>query len=426
MLRITVPYSAIPAWFAIGTPASAAMPVRSRTHFPIPVSRSAARALRSRVAPVLLVALALLGGPAAAQAPGTPGCGCDGGAAPGPFGPGTTTGIGAGGADSAGSRGSGRTAPWWLPFVALPFLGGASDWSAGASPVPAPRAGSASAPSSDRSAPRLLAGPSRQLALVAPNTATARPAILLAGAALLLLAGAARRGRRRPIAVPPRPASATPRVLFAPAPAPSRREELADRWRASATGALATAGIGCFAVAGLGYTRGAVAAWEVRRNWERPSVEAARVAPGSLEIAAVARLDVPAIGLTRLVGEGVDDRTLAGGPGHMPATVEPGRTGLSVISAHRDLDFRRLGDVRLGDTVVTTTRTRRTVWRVVERAVVPKDSAALVPAAGRARLALTTCWPIRYIGPAPERLLLFADSVRSEPAPREPVRVAAR
>jgi sortase (surface protein transpeptidase) len=55
--------------------------------------------------------------------------------------------------------------------------------------------------------------------------------------------------------------------------------------------------------------------------------------------------------------------------------------------------------------VVTETDFRRTTWVVVNRRIIDKDAPALFRTPD-ATLTLTTCWPIRYVGSAPDRLIL--------------------
>ena len=105
--------------------------------------------------------------------------------------------------------------------------------------------------------------------------------------------------------------------------------------------------------------------------------------------------------------EGVGNDELNAAPGHLPGSVLPGATGNAVISAHRDRHFDRLGEVALGDTVETETLVGRQRWVVTGRHVVSRDQRALFETSS-ATLTLTTCWPIRFFGPAPERLLLTA------------------
>ena len=57
-------------------------------------------------------------------------------------------------------------------------------------------------------------------------------------------------------------------------------------------------------------------------------------------------------------------------------------------------------------------------WRVVGRRVVEKDAPVIRREAGRV-LTLTTCWPIGYLGGAPERLILRAVPLGEQVATRD-------
>ena len=127
----------------------------------------------------------------------------------------------------------------------------------------------------------------------------------------------------------------------------------------------------------------------------------------------VARLVIPKIGLDDIVLEGVTDAALNGGPGHLPGSVSPGQTGNSVLSAHRDRHFRRLGELEIGDTIVTYTEHDTTSWRVAGRKVVT-SGAPVLRREHEPVLTLTTCWPIGYLGGAPERLILKAVPITRE------------
>jgi sortase A len=127
--------------------------------------------------------------------------------------------------------------------------------------------------------------------------------------------------------------------------------------------------------------------------------------------APVARMVIPAIDLDEIVLQGVDDDALNAGPGHLPGSVFPGERGNSVISAHRDRHFNRLGDVQLGDTITTESGRHTVSWVVVSKRIVQRDEPALFRTAGPT-LTLTTCWPIRYLGSAPDRLIVTATPLR--------------
>ena len=121
----------------------------------------------------------------------------------------------------------------------------------------------------------------------------------------------------------------------------------------------------------------------------------------------VARLLIPRVGLDEVVVEGVGDSELRAGPGHMIGSALPGDVGASVISAHRDRHFHALGRVVVGDTIITESERGTTMWIVRKLRVVRADDPAL-RATATPTLALTTCWPIRYLGPAPDRLIVDA------------------
>ena len=188
------------------------------------------------------------------------------------------------------------------------------------------------------------------------------------------------------------------------------------RRRAALGLSLVLAGVALAGWAGAAYARGWLAQSHARAEWEaklaHAAVERARsygVASAATlaEGAPVARLLVPKISLDDIVLEGVTAEVLNGGPGHLPGSALPGDEGNAVVSAHRDRHFRRLGELAIGDTVVTETETGRTSWRVVGRTVVHKDAPVIRRESGRV-LTLTTCWPIGYLGGAPERLILRA------------------
>ena len=121
----------------------------------------------------------------------------------------------------------------------------------------------------------------------------------------------------------------------------------------------------------------------------------------------VARLLIPSIDLDEIVMEGVGPVELNGGPGHFPGSVLPGEPGNSILSAHRDRHFRRVGELGIGARFRTETRKGAIEWVVTERRIVSRDTPALFDES-EATLTLTTCWPIRYFGPAPDRLLIVA------------------
>ena len=126
-----------------------------------------------------------------------------------------------------------------------------------------------------------------------------------------------------------------------------------------------------------------------------------------VEGAPVARILIPKIRLDEIVLEGVADDELNAAPGHYPGSAFPGERGNAIVSAHRDRQFDRLDELVVGDTIRTESGAMNTRWIVTSRRVVDKNAPALFRTQD-ATLTLTTCWPIRYFGPAPQRLIVVA------------------
>jgi sortase A len=169
-------------------------------------------------------------------------------------------------------------------------------------------------------------------------------------------------------------------------------------------------------IIGVQLLRGTVARERARAEWTkvmRTSTISTIATLGFTRVTAgapVVRVIIPAIRLDEVVVEGLTDKDLWAGPGHMPGTVFPGQNGNSVISAHRDRHFHRLDDLRVGDMVETQTPMMSVMWRITQRRVVGREERAIFDSP-TPMLTLTTCWPTRYIGPAPDRLLLTAEPV---------------
>jgi sortase A len=125
----------------------------------------------------------------------------------------------------------------------------------------------------------------------------------------------------------------------------------------------------------------------------------------------LARLEIEAIGLDALVVDGVDDRTLRRAVGRMPRSARPGEPGNVVLAAHRDTDFRGLERLKRGDPIVLRTAQGEFVYEVdLIRVVDPSRTEFLRPTP-EPSLTLVTCYPFRYVGPAPQRYIVRARQV---------------
>lgn len=139
------------------------------------------------------------------------------------------------------------------------------------------------------------------------------------------------------------------------------------------------------------------------------------VAPRVERPIGASRLEVPRLGLTVMVHEGVQRSTLLLGAGHIPGTAVPGDEGNIGIAGHRDSFFRDLRKIRKNDIIVLDTLQGTYEYSVDwTRVVNPTDLGVLAPSKDPV-LTLVTCYPFYYVGPAPRRFVVRARKVSSHP-----------
>jgi sortase A len=139
-----------------------------------------------------------------------------------------------------------------------------------------------------------------------------------------------------------------------------------------------------------------------------PALPPAPLRAGAL----IGKIGIRRLGISAIVKEGVDDRTLGLAVGHIPSTALPGQTGNVGVAAHRDTLFRNLKDVKPDDEITLTTLEGEYLYRVVSFQVVnPTDVSVLKPSAGEMTLTLVTCYPFYFVGNAPQRFIVRARQV---------------
>ena len=108
------------------------------------------------------------------------------------------------------------------------------------------------------------------------------------------------------------------------------------------------------------------------------------------------------------VAIGVDEATLADGPGWMPDSALPGQAGMSVILGHRNRKhLRPLQDVEIGDSLCFRYPDGREYAYTVSEIVIYEDTADWrLPALDGNALVLVTCYPFRYSGNAPGKYVV--------------------
>jgi sortase A len=143
-----------------------------------------------------------------------------------------------------------------------------------------------------------------------------------------------------------------------------------------------------------------------------PVVPEAKPIPGAEQ--AVARLEIPRMGLNRIVVEGASADALTKGPGHFPETPLPGQLGNAAIAGHRTTHLHPFFDIdklQPGDEIIVTTLNGHYVYHVTGTEVVAPDAyAAVIPTTDvtKATLTLVSCTP-RYS--AKNRIVVHSELV---------------
>jgi sortase A len=141
----------------------------------------------------------------------------------------------------------------------------------------------------------------------------------------------------------------------------------------------------------------------------------------------IGTIEIPKIGVRALVREGVDQPTLARGPGHWPGTSMPGGPDNVVIGGHRvthTRPFLDLDRLQPSDSIFITTDSGRFLYEVRKSFVVDDSEGWIATAMWEPMLTLFTCHPK---GSDEQRLVVTArlvlppaptpNATASEPAP---------
>jgi len=120
----------------------------------------------------------------------------------------------------------------------------------------------------------------------------------------------------------------------------------------------------------------------------------------------VGRFEIPRLGISAMVTEGVTKQALGRGIGHVPDTAFPGERGNVGLAAHRDTYFRRLKDIAKGDHIRLDTPDGVFSYEVEWAQVVDPDRIDLLEDTVRPALTLVTCYPFNWVGSAPKRFVV--------------------
>ena len=178
---------------------------------------------------------------------------------------------------------------------------------------------------------------------------------------------------------------------------------------------LAFAGIAAFGVleaasAAIIPAKALVAQMLLERAFERSVATRRPVKPWpGADMAPVARITIPRLGLREVALDSGSGQALAFGPTFLPSRRGPGRPGTAVAAAHRDTHFRGLKDVRIDDLIIVEgIDGSSTTYRVDSLQVTRWDRFAVSQDRLATRLALVTCYPFGATSHGPMRFIVQA------------------
>ena len=120
-------------------------------------------------------------------------------------------------------------------------------------------------------------------------------------------------------------------------------------------------------------------------------------------------MEMPKIGVTKTLFEGVSLTVLDYGPGHWPGTAMPGHVGNVVIGGHRtsrDRPFRNIDQLVIGDEMILTTSEGRFVYLVTGTEIVTPDAIRIIDQTERFTATLFACHPV---GSTRERYVVYLE-----------------
>nr|WP_298723149.1 class D sortase [uncultured Steroidobacter sp.] len=117
-------------------------------------------------------------------------------------------------------------------------------------------------------------------------------------------------------------------------------------------------------------------------------------------------LEIPSLGLRTALYADSSEVNLNRGAGLIAGMARPGEGGNLGVAAHRDGTFRPLENIRVGDSIELRTANFHYVYRVTSITVVDRTDAALLRRTDQPVITLVTCYPFRFVGPAPRRFVV--------------------
>ncbi|MGP4074276.1 class D sortase [Halobacillus sp. K22] len=122
----------------------------------------------------------------------------------------------------------------------------------------------------------------------------------------------------------------------------------------------------------------------------------------------VGRVVIPSIEMGYTTFWGADPEVLKQGVGMYVSewTTTPDEKRHTVLSGHRETVFTELGDIKKGDSIFVEYGGKRYEYKVEKMWVTDADDRSVIVKKDEATLTLSTCYPLDFIGDAPDRYII--------------------
>lgn len=146
--------------------------------------------------------------------------------------------------------------------------------------------------------------------------------------------------------------------------------------------------------------------WTASNSAPDPSITRQQFHPVENDV--IGLLEIPKIKAELPIIEGTDEEMLEKGVGHYSATVFPSDGEQILLSGHRDTVFRNFGDLDIGDRFIVKMPYGAFEYEIASTKIVDKDDTSVIRLMGEEVLVVSTCYPFRYVGAAPDRYVVYA------------------
>lgn len=120
----------------------------------------------------------------------------------------------------------------------------------------------------------------------------------------------------------------------------------------------------------------------------------------------IGTITIPILNKTFPIYEGTSNGELKKGVGHFTGSVLPGIKDNSVLSAHRQNQFKEIGKLKIGDQIIINIGVEEYIYEVIGTKVVKSNDKTVIVSTEEAILTLTTCYPFNYILAVTERYIV--------------------